>query len=189
MKILIPPVRIHRTKTGSKLVESPRVKKMDLENPLPQFSDTLDVVIFHGLLGIQDIPAAGEGGPDNIFTGLRIMWHLMFNVKDPIDEVWLYHKPTKTIIGGENLGWFYPKELLAKQPTMLKMMLKPDKLMIQTGPRKVADAAVVKKCWEHVLSWSSETVMTYHEQPGIAYHGNGQEALRAAAIEAKQLTI
>ncbi len=185
-KILVPPTRLPRTRTGSKLMALPRVEKMDLHDPLPQFKGELDAVLFHGLLGIKDIPAAGEGGSDSPLTGLRVMMHVMFNVKDPIDELWIYHKASKTIVGGENLGWFYPKAELDKQPFMLRKMVKPDKLYIQTMARKVAHRDIVKKCWHKILLWPADTVMTYHELPGIAYIGDGRDALLQAAREVKQ---
>ena len=40
----------HRT-TGRKLMKLPRVVKMDLTTPLPQFRGELDAVLFHGLVG------------------------------------------------------------------------------------------------------------------------------------------
>src|SRR2546421_2297223 len=106
-QVLVGPVRIPRTEHGKRLMQLPRVATMDPEDPLPQFKGQLDAVLFRGLVGPSDRRTPGEGAPDTRLGFFRGMLHVMTSVKDPVDELWLFHVPSATVIGGENLGWFY----------------------------------------------------------------------------------
>jgi hypothetical protein len=186
-QLLVGPVRVPRTGNGKKLMQLPNVSTLSEENPLPMATAELDAVLFRGLNGLTDRTAPGEGGSDTLWSYLLSMIHVLTQVKDPIDELWIHHKATNIVVGGENLGWYYTKEGLQNQAFMLKGMVKPDQLYLMNMARKVVDAELVKKCWEKILSWTADTVLTYHEQPGVGFTGNGQDALRKIAQEAKQI--
>lgn len=187
-KILLPPTRIPRTAGGKKLLALPRVELLDADDPLPMFKGQLDAVLFRGLYGLADRPAPAEGGPDGLLTMVGMMMRMMFSMKDPIDELWIHHVPTGTVIGGENLGWMYPEEVLKTQPGMLRSMVKPGKVYIFDGPRKVADRAMIVSCWKKILEWPARTVMTYHDVLGYSFQGDGQTALCEAVKSVKQLS-
>jgi hypothetical protein len=70
---------------------------------------------------------------------------------------------------------------------MLKGMIKPDSVYVFKDARRVADATVVDACWRRILEWPAQTVLTYHDPPGHAFHGDGRAALEAAARERDQL--
>jgi hypothetical protein len=170
--ILVCPVRTPRTPVGRKLLGLARVETMPIDDPLPRFGGQLDAVLFHGLTGLVDLPRVGFDACGSALGPFKAIVHMMFNVKDPIDELWLHHVPTGTVIGGENLGW---------------QIVKPDRLSIQRVARRVADGAVVAECWRRVLTWPARAVMTYHDPPTTAFFGDGQAALRDAARAAGQL--
>jgi hypothetical protein len=106
---------------------------------------------------------------------------------DPVDELWLYHPPSGTVIAGENLAWHYPAADLKKAPMMLRKMLKPDQVFIWTVARRVGDADKVSACWRKVLAWPARTLMTYHDVPTTAVVGDARAALAAAVKESGQL--
>jgi hypothetical protein len=118
---------------------------------------------------------------------LNLMFSMMFRMKDPVDELWTFHVPTRTLIGGENLGWMYPKATHSTLPMMLKGMITPDSVYLFKDARKVGDAKVVEACWREILEWPAETVLTYHDPPGYGFQGNGRAALEAAARGARQI--
>jgi hypothetical protein len=152
-KFLLPPVRVPRTRHGKLLVQKPQVAVMDLDNPLPQFRGQLDAMVFHGLVGFPDHVTPAEGGSDGMFAMIKTMASMMTRPpSDPVDELWLHHIPTGTVIAGENLAWYYPAAERAKLPMMGKAMIKADKVWIFDKPRKVGDAAVVAACWKKVLA-------------------------------------
>lgn len=186
-RMLLGPVRIPRTGNGAKLMRLPRVETMDLENPLPEFRGQLDAVLFHGLLAHGDRPSPAEGGSDSKLAFMTGMMRFMVTApRDPIDELWLYHVPSQTVIGGENLEWQYPAAALRKAPMMLRGMLKPDRVALFTAPRKVGDAGQVAACWRRILAWPCRTLMTYHDVFGHAFVGDGRAALGAAVAAARQ---
>ena len=92
--------------------------------------------------------------------------------------------PSQTVIGGENLTWYYPKAALRGAPFMLKSMVKPDAVTIMTMARKVAAPDKVASCWRRILSWPSRTLLTYHDVPGSGFVGDGRAALAARSIAA-----
>jgi hypothetical protein len=184
-RVLLPPARIPRTQNGKRLLELPRVGLLDANDPLPQFNGQLDAVLFDGLLAMRDHRSAMEGAKENFGNMLKMMWAMM-TVNDPVDELWLHHVASGTVIGGENLGWMFPKDAFAKLPGMFKMMMAPDKVYVMKA-RKIGDRARVAAHWDNVLSWPARVVMTYHDPPGHAFVGDGQAALRAAAQEVGQL--
>jgi hypothetical protein len=186
--ILVGPARIPRTAAGKKLLEKARVSTFDPENPLPQFKGQLELVSFRGLWGAPDHQSPGEGGSDSIFSMMGMMFTMMFKMKDPIDELWTFHVPTGTLVGGENLGWMYPSATYAKLPMMLKGMITPDSVYVFKDARKVADAAMVERCWREILKWPAKTVLTYHDPAGYGFQGDGRGALEKAAKAARQLT-
>jgi hypothetical protein len=184
-KVLVGPERVPRTANGKKLMAMPRVSTMDPDDPLPQFKGQLEFVLFRGLYGMHDHPSPREGGSDSVFAMMRTMFRMLFQMTDPIDELWTFHVGTGTLIGGENLGWMYPAAEHAKLG-MMKGMVKPDQVYVFKDARKVADAAMVERCWRKVLAWPATTVMTYHDPPGHAYHGDGRAALERAVKDAGQ---
>ena len=186
--VLVGPARIPRTENGKKLLAMPRVGTFDPDDPLPQFKGQLEFVSFRGLYGAPDHPSAGEGGSDGLLAIMGMMFTMMFKMKDPIDELWTYHLPTRTLVGGENLGWRYPKATYASLPMMLKGMFTPDAVYLFKDARKVADAKAVEECWRKVLAWPASTVLTYHDPAGHGFQGDGREALEKAARAARQLS-
>ena len=113
--------------------------------------------------------------------------YLRDNPCGPHDELWLYHVASRTIFGGENLGWNLAKNELAAMNFMMRMMLKAEQVYIMTGPRPVLDKAKVAKHWSSILAWPAENVFSYHDAIGTGQIGGGQAALRAAVIKAKQI--
>ena len=186
-KILLPPVRVPRTRNGRKLIERPNVALMNLENPLPQFKGQLNAVVFHGLFGFQDHLSVAEGGKDGPLGMLKFMFEMMRGLKDPTDELWLHHAATGTVIGGENLGWYYTAAEYKKLPFMGRQMVKPDTVMIMSKPRPVADASVVSACWKQILAWPMTALMTYHDPPGCAATTEPRATLEKAVRAARQL--
>jgi hypothetical protein len=187
-RVLVGPVRIPRTANGAKLMKLPRVQAMDLADPLPDFRGQLDAVLFHGLVGPADHRSAGEGGKDTKLTFMGNMLRFMVSrMRDPVDELWLHHVPSQTVIGGENLEWQYPAAAFRRAPLMLKGMIKPDRVAIFTTARKVGDAQQVAACWRRILAWPCRTLMTYHDTPGHAFVGDGRAALTAAVTATGQI--
>jgi hypothetical protein len=108
-------------------------------------------------------------------------------MNDPVDELWAYHVDTHTVIGGENLGWMYPKRKHSDLPAMLRGSITPDAVYLFKDARKVGDAKVVDACWREILTWPAQNVLTYHDPPGHGFSGDGRAALESAAREARQL--
>jgi hypothetical protein len=108
--------------------------------------------------------------------------------KDPTDELWLYHVASRTVIGGENLGWILSKQAHAAMPFMMRMMMKAERLYIMTGPRKVASPARVAAHWKTILDWPAETIMTYHDTLGTAFNSEARAALEEAVKAVKQIS-
>jgi hypothetical protein len=187
-QVLVGPVRIPHTTHGQALMKRPRVQLMDPADPLPQFRGQLEAVLFRGLVGPADHQSPGEGAPDSKLAHVgRMAKFMTASMKTPVDELWLHHVPTGTVVAGENLAWYYPAEKLRGQPFMIRSMVKPDRLFVWTMPRKVSDAAVVADCWRRVLAWPARTVMTYHDPAGTAFVGDGRRALETAVRAAKQI--
>jgi hypothetical protein len=185
--VYVGPTRIPRTAHGRTLMALPRVKQTSLDDPFPQFRGQLELTQFQGLAGLRDGQAPGEGGQDNVFYLLRIMREMM-RIDDPIDELWLCHVPTATIVGGENLGWMYTAEARAREGMMARSMLKADQVYLQTQARKVRDKDKVAASWRRILTWPCRAVMTYHDVTGYAYTENAEAALRSAIRAAGQLS-
>jgi len=186
-RVLVPPVRVPRTRNGSKLMKMERVAAMSLEDPLPQLKGQLDAVVFHGLLGFPDHLSPGEGGPDNVLAMMKMMVMMVRGPKDPVDELWLHHSATGTVIAGENLAWYYPGEEYRKLPFMGRNMLKPDKVWLMEMARKVESPTAVAECWKKVLAWPTRTLMTYHDPPTRAVTTEPRAALEQAVRAAKQI--
>lgn len=185
--VQVGPERIPRTASGKKLLAQSRVTTFDPDRPLPQFEGQLEFVSFRGLFAAPDGRSPGEGGRDGILMMMGMMIAMMFRMKDPVDELWTFHVPTRTLIGGENLGWMYPKAAHAQLPAMLKRAITPDCVYLFKDARKVADPRVVDACWREILKWPIEAVLTYHDPPGHGFWGNGRAALEAAARSQGQL--
>jgi hypothetical protein len=187
-KVLLPPVRIPRTGHGQKLMRLPRVVKMSIEDPLPQFRGQLDAVLFVGLVGHPDVRSPGEGAKDTRLGIMSRMFKFMTTKPtDPVDELWLHHPASGTVIAGENLAWHYPAADHKRAPFMLRQMIKPDRAFIWTVARRVGDATAVASCWQKVLAWPCQTLMTYHDVPTTAVTGDAGAALAAAVKESGQL--
>lgn len=186
-KILLPPVRVPRTRHGQVLMQKPQVAAMSIDDPLPQFRGQLDVVVFHGLIGFPDHVTPAEGGSDSVVAMIRMMMTMVRGPSDPVDELWLHHVATGTVIAGENLAWYYPAAEYKKLPFMGRNMLKPDKVWLMDMARKVKDPAIVAASWKKVLAWPMRTLMTYHDPPTHAITADPRGALEKAAREAKQI--
>lgn len=185
--LLVGPERIPRTANGRKLMQMGRFETLSIDDPFPQFRGQLDAVVFHGLAGPPEHQSAGEGAPDTRFAHMSRMFKFMTaKQNDPVDELWLYHLPSQTVIGGENLTWYYPAAAMRGAPFMLKSMVKPDRVTIMTVARKVADADKVAACWRRILSWPCRTLLTYHDVAGAGFVGDGCAALAAAVDRARQ---
>lgn len=186
-EVLVGPDRIPRTASGKKLMALPRVKPFEPDAVLPQLRGQLEFVSFRGLFGAPDHRSPGEGGNDGILMMLNLMFAMMFRMKDPVDELWTFHVPSRTLIGGENLGWMYPKAAHGRLPAMVRSMVTPDAVYLFKDARKVADARVVDACWRSILKWPAETVLTYHDPVGHGFFGDGRAALEAAVRSRGQL--
>jgi hypothetical protein len=185
--VWVGPDRIPRTASGKKLLALPRVATFDPSAILPQLRGQLEFVAFRGLFGAPDNKSPAEGGRDGILMLLNLMLAMMFKMRDPVDELWTFHVPSRTLIGGENLGWMYPKAAHAGLPGMLKGMVMPDAVYLFKDARKVADARVVDACWRSILEWPAESVLTYHDPAGHGFFGDGRAALEAAVRQCGQL--
>jgi hypothetical protein len=187
-RLLVGPERIPRTENGRKLMALGRVETLSLDDPFPQFRGQLEAVVFHGLAGPPEHRSAGEGAPDTKLAHMGRMFKFMTaKQNDPVDELWLHHVPSQTVIGGENLTWYYPAEALRGAPFMLKSMVKPDRVQLMTMARKVAEPEKVAACWKRILSWPCRTLLTYHDVAGAGFVGDGRAALAAAVERARQL--
>ena len=182
--VLVGPERVPRTPSARRLMEGGRVSVMNGDDPLPQFAGQLDAVLFRGLLGFRDHPTPYEGGPQATF--LRMM-KAMMSIDDPVDELWLRHAESGTIVGGENLGWILSEKTVKTFPLMLRMMMKADTVYIQDKARKVADREQVAASWRRILKWEGHTLLGYHEPPGEAFVGNVRATLTEAVKAVRQL--
>jgi hypothetical protein len=186
--VLVGAERIPRTANGKKLLAMKGVATYDSRSVLPQLAGQLEFVSFSGLLGAPDDRSPAEGGPDGFRLMLKMVVAMLFRMNDPIDELWTFHIPTKTLIGGENLGWMFPKETHAGLPGMFRSMIEPDAVYLFKDARKVGDAKTVDECWRRILKWPAQTVLTYHDPPGYGFHGDGRAALEAAVRRRGQLS-
>jgi hypothetical protein len=188
-QVLLCPIRIPFTAHGKELMKLPRVTLMDAADPLPQFRGQLDAVLFTGLVGPADHQSPAEGARDTRLGYMgRMAKFMTAPMKMPVDELWIHHVASGTVVAGENLAWIYTAEALRGQPFMLRSMLKPDRLWIWTMARKVGDARAVAESWRRILAWPARTVMTYHDAATVAVTVNAKASLEAAVREAKQLT-
>lgn len=185
--VLVGPGRIPRTASGKKLLAMPGVSTFDPDAVLPQLHGQLEFVSFRGLFGAPDHQSPGEGGRDGVLLMLNLMFAMLFRMKDPVDELWTFHVPSRTLIGGENLGWMYPRAEYQKLPRLIKGMITPDSVYLFKDARKVADAVVVDSCWRAILKWPAETVLSYHDPAGYGFVGDGRAALEAAVRGRGQL--
>ena len=183
--VLAGPARIPRVAAGKKLAGSSRFRIFDQEDPLPMFKGQLEAVNFDGLGGFKEIQTPYEGAHDSMFAMIKTMLRNM-PPKDPHDELWLYHVASRTIFGGENLGWNLGRKERAAMNFMMKMMLKAEEVYIMTGPRPVLDKAKVARHWALILAWPAENIFSYHNTLGMGQVGGAQGALRAAVGKTKQ---
>jgi hypothetical protein len=187
-KLLVGPERIPRTANGRKLMQMGRFETLALDDPFPQFRGQLQAVVFHGLAGPPEHRSAGEGARDTRLAHMGRMLKLMTaKATDPVDELWLHHVPSQTVIGGENLTWYYPAAAMRGAPFMLKSIVKPERVAVFTMARKVARPDKVAACWRRILAWPCRTLLTYHDVPGAGFVGDGQAALAAAVERSGQL--
>jgi hypothetical protein len=184
--VLVPPVRIPKVASAAPLMNGPRVRVLDAEDPLPQFRGQLDAVVFTGLIGFSDRKTTFEGAKEGFFSMFGMMKEMM-TMKTPVDEVWLHHVASGTVIAGENLGWILSAQTLARFPRMMRGMFKADTVAVNEKARKVGDRAQTSAAWKKVLAWPCRTLLGYHEPPGEAFFGDGRAALAAAVESARQL--
>jgi hypothetical protein len=184
-RVLAGPVRIPRIAAGKKLAGSPRFTVFDPNDPLPMFRGQLEAVNFDGIGGFREGVSPKEGGKDSPLVFFKAVATNM-PPKDPYDELWLFHVPTRTIIGGENLGWNLSKQDLAAMGFMFRMMMKAEQVYVMTGARPVLDKERVRRHWSKILAWPAENVLSLHDTIGTGQIGNGQAALKAAVDKVKQ---
>jgi hypothetical protein len=182
--VYVCPVRIPNTPSAKPLMSGSRVQLLDIDNPLPQFAGQLDAVLFHGLHGIRDTPTPFECGKE---PGPLALVKNLVAIDYPIDELWLHHVATGTVIVGENLAWMVSKKSYDGFPFLVRTFMKPEAVYVQTQTRKVVDKATVEACWKRVTRWPSKTLIGYHEPVGEGFVGDGQKALIDAARAAKQM--
>ena len=185
-RVLVGPTRIPRIAVGGKLAGSPRFTIFDGNDPLPMFRGQVEAVNFDALGGFKETVTPLEGGKDSMFGIFKVMLGNM-PPKDPHDELWLHHTASRTVIGGENLGWNLSKAELGGMSFMFRMMMKAEQVYVMTGPRPVLDKERVRAHWRKILAWPAENVLSYHDTLGTGQLGGGQAALRAAVEKAKQL--
>jgi hypothetical protein len=184
-RVLVGPARIPRLVAGKRLANSPRFALLDANDPLPQFTGQLEAVNFDGLKGFRENVTPKEGGSESRFGLLKMMLTEM-PPKDPIDELWLYHVASRTLIGGENLGWILSREAHRRLPLMMRMMMKADRVYVMTGPRGVAEPARVRANWQRILRWPAENLLSYHDSIGNGVLGNACARLAEAVQAVKQ---
>lgn len=185
--VLVGPDRIPRTQSGRQLLEMPGVSTLNPDDVLPQFRGQLEFVSFRGLWGAPDNRSPGEGGSDGFLMMLNFMVTMLFRMNDPVDELWTFHVPSQTIIGGENLGWMYPAAQHARLPAMLKRMIQANAVYLFTDARRVGDAKLVDASWRKILTWPARTLLTYHDPAGHGFYGDVQAALVKAVRANRQL--
>lgn len=175
--------RIPRTANGARLLRRPRVALMDPADPLPQFRGQLDAMSFTGLLGPGEFESPTESGRDSLWATIKAMRQLVWPT-DPYDELWLRHVASQTLIGGENLAPYFSRQAHAAMPWLVRRAIAPE---VVTVTRKVADPQLVARTWAAVLAWPAKTLLGYHDSVGSGFVGDVPEALRRAAIAARQL--
>lgn len=185
VKVLVGPARIPRVAAGRRLANSPRFSVFGHNDPLPMFHGQLEAVNFDGIAGFKENITPKEGGRD---SRLGIIKQMLRNipVRDPHDELWLFHVASGTLIGGENLGWNLTRQQFAGMGMMLKVMLKAEQVYVMDGARPVLDKERVKANWKKILSWPSENVLSYHDTVGCGCIGQGKAMLEAAVANSKQ---
>lgn len=180
------PIRAPRTMNCAELVKSPRVKLLDLENPLPEFAGQLEAVVFDGLLGFPDVKSPFEGAKENLWGMMKMMVMMVKGPNDPVDELWLRHVATDTVIGGENLGWMFTAPDYERLPGMIKKMMKAEQVYLPSGGRKVGDLDRVKAKWTKIIGWPVQTLISYHDTVGFAWTKDAAGALKTAIADAEQ---
>lgn len=185
VRVLAGPVRIPRIAAGKRLAGSPRFTIFDQADPLPMFHGQLEAVNFDGIGGFREGVSPKEGGKDSALVFFKMMITNM-PPKDPHDELWLYHVPTRTVIGGENLGWNLSRTDHAGLGFMFRMMMKPEQVYVMTGARPVLDRERVGAHWKRILQWPAENVLSLHDTIGTGQVGGGRDALRAAVESVRQ---
>jgi len=178
-QLKLGPVRAPRTANGKVLMAMDRVSTMDLDNPLPQFADQLEVVLFRGVNGTADVKTPIEGEAAGEYMD-NFMNEFMTGMKDPYDELWIFHKATGTLVGGENLGWMFTPEDFAGMPEAFQPMLAAESVYIQAAFRHVGDADTVAACWRKILSWPVQNLLSYHDSLGFGITEDAHGALRNA---------
>ena len=181
-KILVGPKRIPRVAAGRKLAASSRFAAFDNDDPMPQFHGQVEFVNFDGILAFREGLTPKEGARDTLLNTFKFLLTEM-PPRDPTDELWLYHVPTRTIFGGENLNWILSREQFKSMPLMLRLMGKPETV----GARKVADKPRVAANWRKILGWPAENLFSYHDTIGTGQVGGAQAALQAAVEKSGQL--
>jgi hypothetical protein len=126
-----------------------RFMVFDPNDPLPMFRGQLEAVNFDGVGGFKETLTPLEGGKDSALGIFKVMLTNM-PPRDPHDELWLYHVASRTIIGGENLGWNLSKAELGGMGFMFRMMMKAEQVYIMTGPRPVLDKERVRANWRKI---------------------------------------
>src|ERR1700747_3318783 len=85
---------------------------------------------------------------DSVLAMAKMMMTMTRGPSDPVDELWLHHVASGTVIAGENLAWYYPAAEHKKLPFMGRNMLKPDQVRLMDMARKVKDPGIVAASWK-----------------------------------------
>jgi len=185
-QLKLGPIRVPRTTNGKVLMAMDRVSTMDLDDPLPQFGDELELVLFRGLTAGKDLRSVLEGASGGMLDQMAFMKEMMLGMKDPYDELWLFHKATGTLVGGENLGWMFTADEHKALPMMFRSLMKTKEIYIMEKFRFVGDATAVAACWSKILAWPAQTILSYHDTPGVGFTEGAHEALKTAVAATKQ---
>ena len=166
--------RVSRTRNGQRLMGLDRVQLFD---GLPECDGVLDVLSFDGLLGPAEYASPTDGGGDSLWATLQA-FRQMASPSDPYEELWVHHRATGTVIGGENLAPYVSAEAHARLGFMLRMGMKKDR--VQIGGRKVGDRDRVAAHWATIRGWGGRTLLSYHDVLGCGFVGDVAAALGAA---------
>ncbi|MEM7154833.1 MAG: hypothetical protein AAF799_18430 [Myxococcota bacterium] len=175
--------RVPHTTQGRELLARPRVDTMDPGDPLPHYAAQLEAVTFTEFLGPPEFASPLAGGADSLWATIVAARRLLSST-DPYDELWLYHRATDTVIGGENLAPSFTPQAHAALPFVVRRTVKLGRVAVH---RKMIDPEAIDRSWRAVLRWPGRTLLGMHDSVGGGFRGDVASALRDAAQRRGQL--